>query len=102
MQGYKSGVSRLVADPRSQIESSQTSSTRSFSQANSPFPTVQTSHASSPNKVDWNGQALSSELEDADSGDGPGTPSLGQPMSQNASSVSPDIAGKEHCDIHDL
>ncbi|XP_044499184.1 calmodulin-binding transcription activator 3-like isoform X1 [Mangifera indica] len=92
-EGYKSGVSRLVADPRSQIESSQTSSTRSFSQANSPFPTVQTSHASSPNKVDWNGQALSSELEDADSGDGPGTPSLGQPMSQNASSVSPDIAG---------
>ncbi|KAJ0036031.1 hypothetical protein Pint_24238 [Pistacia integerrima] len=103
-EGYKSGVSRLVTDPGSQIENSQTSSTRSFAQANSPAPTVQTSHASSPRKVDRNGQALSSELEDVDSRDGPGTTSLVQPiygsMSQNTSLLSPDIAGLSELSRH--
>ncbi|KAJ4721920.1 Calmodulin-binding transcription activator like [Melia azedarach] len=98
-EGYKSGVSRLVADPGSQIESPQTSSARSLAQANSPAPTAQTSHASSPNKIDWNGQALSSEFEDVDSGNGPGAHSLAQPiygsMPQNASLVAaglPDLS----------
>lgn len=93
-EGYKSG--RLVADPGSQIDSSQTSSARSLAQANSPVPTAQTSHASSPNKLNWNGQTLSSEFEDVDSGHGSGTPSVAQPiygsMSQNASLVAAGIA----------
>lgn len=101
MQGYKSG--RSVADPGSQIESSQTSSARSLAQANSPIPTAQNSHASSPNKLDWNGQTLSSEFEDVDSRHGSGTSSVAQPiygsMPQNASLVASGIAGKVHCNV---
>lgn len=101
MQGYKSG--RSAADPGSQIESSQTSSARSLAQANSPAPAAQTSHASIPNKIDWNGQTVSSEFEDVDSGHGSGTPSVAQSiygsMSQNASLVAASIAGKVHCNV---
>ncbi|KAK4856459.1 hypothetical protein QYF36_017763 [Acer negundo] len=96
-EGYKSGVSRLAADTAQQNGSPQTSSDRSFAQANSPAPTVQTSYASSPNKIDWNGQAFSSEFEDVDSGNGPGAASPAQPIyasvSHNASSISPQVAG---------
>lgn len=101
-EGYKSG--RSVADPGSQIESSQTSSARLLAQANSLAPTAQTSHASSLNKIDWNGQAVSSEFEDVDSGHGSGTPTVAQPiygsMPQNASLVAASIAGLPELSRH--
>lgn len=73
----------------------------SFAQAASPASTVQTSYASSPNKIDWNGKALSSEFEDVDSRNGPGTSSLTQSihgsMSHNSSLLLPRVEGKVHC-----
>lgn len=93
LQGYKSGISRLLTGPIPQVESPQNSCV----QANSPAPTVQTSFATNPNRVEWNGQTLSSEFEDGDSGDNPGA-SLTQPafgsISHNASLLSHRIAGK--------
>ncbi|KAL5849044.1 hypothetical protein ACOSQ4_007057 [Xanthoceras sorbifolium] len=103
-EGYKSGVSRLVADPGSQIGSPQASSGHTSVQANSPAPTVQTSHASSPYKIDWNGQAFSSEFEDVDSGNGLGAASLAQPtygsVSQNAPLIAPQVVGFTEISTH--
>ncbi|KAA8527978.1 hypothetical protein F0562_035153 [Nyssa sinensis] len=80
-EGYKLGSSRLlIADPGSQLGSPQTSSAPCLEQTLCLVPTVQTSYASSPSTVDWSGQALSSEFEDGDSGEDPGTSSLVQPI----------------------
>uniref|UniRef100_A0A5B6ZN30 Putative calmodulin-binding transcription activator 3 isoform X1 n=2 Tax=Davidia involucrata TaxID=16924 RepID=A0A5B6ZN30_DAVIN len=80
-EGYKLGSSRLLnADPGSQLGSPQTSSEPCLEQTLSLAPTVQTSYASSPSAVDWSGQTLSSEFEDGDSGEDPGSSSLVQPM----------------------
>ncbi|PON64836.1 Notch [Parasponia andersonii] len=91
-EGYKSGVSRLLPTPRPLVESPQ----NSFAQANSPASTVQTSFATNPNRVEWNGQTLSSEFEDVDSGDNPGAtlmqPALGS-ISHNSSLLSHSDAG---------
>ncbi|KAF9674333.1 hypothetical protein SADUNF_Sadunf10G0116400 [Salix dunnii] len=96
-EGYKSGVSRLLEDSGTQVENLQPSSVTSFAQAASPASTVQTSYASSPNKIDWNGKALSSEFEDVDSRNGPGTSSLTQSihgsMSHNSSLLVPRVEG---------
>lgn len=100
LQGYKSGISRLLADPGSQVGSPQNNSVPSSAHANSPAPTVQTSYASSPNQVDWNGQKLSSEFEDVDSGGDPRASSLTQPTfgsaSQKASLLLQGVAGIVH------
>ncbi|XP_018850509.2 calmodulin-binding transcription activator 3-like isoform X3 [Juglans regia] len=79
-EGYKSGISRLIADPGSQAGSPQSSPVPWSAQANSPAPTVQTSYASSANRVDRNGLTLSSEFEDVDSGSDPRASSLTQPL----------------------
>lgn len=96
-EGYKSGVSRLLEDSGTQVENLQPSPVTSFAQAASPASTVQTSYASSPNRIDWNGKALSSEFEDVDSRNGPGTSSLAQSihgsMSHNSSLLSPRVEG---------
>ncbi|KAJ6720891.1 CALMODULIN-BINDING TRANSCRIPTION ACTIVATOR CAMTA [Salix viminalis] len=96
-EGYKSGVSRLLEDSGTQVENLQPSSVTSFAQAASPASTVQTSYASSPNKIDWNGKALSSEFEDVDSRNGPGTSSRTQSihgsMSHNSSLLVPRVEG---------
>lgn len=101
MKGNKSGVSRLLEDSGTQVENLQPSPVTSFAQAASPSSTVQTSYASSPNRIDWNGKALSSEFEDVDSRNGPGTSSLAQSihgsMSHNSSLLSPRVEGKVHC-----
>ncbi|XP_015574726.1 calmodulin-binding transcription activator 3 isoform X2 [Ricinus communis] len=68
-EGYRSGVSHLLSEPSAQVDSSQPSSAPSLAQTASPAFTGQTSYASSPNRVDWNGQTLSSESEDVDSRD---------------------------------
>lgn len=98
LQGNKSGVSRLLADPGSQVGSPQSASVPCSSQANSPAPTVQTSFASNPIKVDWNGQTLSTEFEDVDSRSDAGASSLSQPMLEpvlnNACLHSPEVGGK--------
>lgn len=58
-----------------------TSSAPCAAYATSPASTAQIPYSSSPNTVEWNGgQALSSEFEDADSLDDPGTSSLAQPI----------------------
>ncbi|KAI4335054.1 hypothetical protein L6164_013736 [Bauhinia variegata] len=68
-EGYnKCGISRLPLDPVSLVGSPQNGSAPSTAQVNSPVSGVQTSYASSVNRVDWNGRALSSEYEDVDSG----------------------------------
>lgn len=101
MQGYKSGVSRSLADPGIQVENPQPSSATSFAQTASPASTAQTSYASNPNRIDWNGQTLSSEFEDVDSRGGLGTPSLTQPIygstSHSSSLLAPEVEGKVHC-----
>ena len=83
MQGYKTSTSvpRLPnAVPASQIGTIQGSSAPCLPQGNAPTVTGQISYASSPNTADWSGQTLSSEFEDGDSGDDPGTSSLAQPI----------------------
>ncbi|PQQ00134.1 calmodulin-binding transcription activator 2-like [Prunus yedoensis var. nudiflora] len=77
---YQSGVPCLLADPGSQVASPQSVSAPFSAQANSPAPTVQTSFASSPNRVDWNGKTLPTEFEDVDSGGDAGTSSVAQSM----------------------
>lgn len=78
MQGYKLGVQRLKnADSEPQLQSPQTDSSPCLEQTNSPETTTQTSSVY-PNSVDWNGQTLSSEFEDGDSGEVPGISSLVQ------------------------
>ena len=93
LQGYKSGISRLLASPRPPVESPQTS----CAQANSPAPTGQTSFATNSNRVEWNGQTLSSKFEDVDSSDNPGAfltqPAFGS-LSHNASLLSHRVTGK--------
>ncbi|RVW55944.1 Calmodulin-binding transcription activator 2 [Vitis vinifera] len=82
-EGYKTSTSvpRLPnAVPASQIGTIQGSSAPCLSQGNAPTVTGQISYASSPNTADWSGQTLSSEFEDGDSGDDPGTSSLAQPI----------------------
>ncbi|KAJ7980455.1 Calmodulin-binding transcription activator 2 [Quillaja saponaria] len=68
-EGYKSGVSHVVADPTSMVGSLQSSSTPSSAQVDSHVSTVQTSYTSSINRVDKNSQSLASEFEDVDSGE---------------------------------
>nr|XP_011464949.1 PREDICTED: calmodulin-binding transcription activator 1-like isoform X3 [Fragaria vesca subsp. vesca] len=80
VEGNKSGVSRLLVDPGSQVGSPQSASAPCSAQANSPAPTVQTSFASNPIKVEWNGQKLSTEFEDVDSPGDAGASSGTQPM----------------------
>ncbi|WRX21499.1 IQ motif [Theobroma cacao] len=95
-EGYRSGISRILADPGSQSESLQTGSAPSLAHENSPAPTVQTSHAST-SRIDWNGQTLSSEFEDVDSGDYPSTSSPVQPIYGSTSctaSLEPEVAGR--------
>ncbi|XP_048321378.2 calmodulin-binding transcription activator 3 isoform X2 [Ziziphus jujuba] len=88
-EGYKSSISRLLADPGSQVGSPQSSSVPCSAQANSPAPTVQTSNILSPNRVDWIGPTPCLEFEDVDSGGGPQASSVAHPtfgsVSQNAS-----------------
>ncbi|XWS08437.1 hypothetical protein CRYUN_Cryun40dG0002500 [Craigia yunnanensis] len=94
-EGYRSGISRLPADPGSQSESLQTGSGPSLVHENSPPATIQTSHAST-SRIGWNGQTLSSEFEDVDSGDYPSACSPAQPISGSISctaSVEPEVAG---------
>ncbi|XP_035547952.1 calmodulin-binding transcription activator 2-like isoform X2 [Juglans regia] len=79
-EGYKSGISRLVVDPGSQAGSSQSSPVSCFAQENSPAPTIQTSYASSLNRVDRNGLMFSSEFENVDSGNDPRSSSLTRPI----------------------
>lgn len=98
MQGYKTSISRLLnADPASKIGTNQGSSAPSLPLGNASTVTGQISYASSPNTVDWSGQTLSSELEDGDSGDDPGTSSLAQPIFgsvfQNASLFAHETSG---------
>lgn len=99
-QGYKSGISRLLASPRSQVESPQNSLAPYPAQTSSPVPTGQTSSSPNPSRVDWSGQTLSSEFEDKDSGENPGASSLTQRVfsstSHDASLLSYGIAGKKH------
>lgn len=94
-EGYKSGISRLIADPGSQAGSPQSSSVPCSAQENSPAPTVQTSYTSSPNRVDRNGQT--SEFEDVDSGSDPRSSSLAQPIfgpiSHSTSLLAHEVAG---------
>ncbi|XP_008223475.1 PREDICTED: calmodulin-binding transcription activator 2-like [Prunus mume] len=79
-EAYQSGVPCLLTDPGSQVASPQSVSAPFSAQANSPAPTGQTSFASSPNRVDWNGKTLSTEFEDVDSGGDAGTSSVAQTM----------------------
>lgn len=99
LQVYQSGVPCLLADPGSQVASPQSVSAPFSAQANSPAPTGQTSFASSPNRVDWNGKTLSTEFEDVDSGGDAGTSSVAQSMFgsvlHNASLLS-QVGGKMH------
>ncbi|XP_059429611.1 calmodulin-binding transcription activator 2-like isoform X3 [Corylus avellana] len=96
-EGYKSGISRVIADPGSQAGSPQSSTVPCSVQANSPAPSVQTSYASSPNRVDRNGQIVSSGLDDVDSASDPQASSLGQPIfgfiSHNTSLLEHKVAG---------
>lgn len=72
-----------------------------FTQASSPVPGVQTSHASSASEINWNGRALSSESEDLDFGGGPGSLSRSKPtygsIPSNAPLCAPEVRGKVHC-----
>lgn len=80
-EGYKSGISRVqIAGPGSQIGSPQGSPAPFLIQGSSIAPTTQTSYGSSPNTIDWSGQTLSSDFDDGDSGEDPGTSSLAQPI----------------------
>lgn len=80
MQGYKNSVSRLLNSDLSQTGTAQGSSAPCLPPGNAPTAVPQISYTSSPNTVDWSGQTLSSEFEDGDSGDDPGTSSLAQPI----------------------
>ncbi|GAV71635.1 IQ domain-containing protein/CG-1 domain-containing protein/Ank_2 domain-containing protein [Cephalotus follicularis] len=92
-EGYKSGVSRLVADPGSQIQNPQTNSAQCITQ-NSPDSTVQTSYASCQNRIDYDGQTVSSEVDDVDSGDDPRASSAAQgSVSRDASLLPHEVAG---------
>ncbi|XAR49745.1 hypothetical protein NMG60_11033034 [Bertholletia excelsa] len=96
-EGSKLGGSRLLnADPGSQLASPQSSSAPCLEQTNSPLPTVRTPNESSSVAVDWNEQAFSSEFEEGDSGEDPGT-TLAQPVhgfvSNNASVVADEATG---------
>ncbi|XP_050217229.1 calmodulin-binding transcription activator 3-like [Mercurialis annua] len=71
-EGYRSGGSHLLSNPSARIDSSQASSAPSFAQTASPAFTAQTSYISSPNRIDWNSQTLSSEFEDVHSRDNQG------------------------------
>ena len=101
MQGYKTSISRLQnADPASKIGTTQGSSAPCLPLGNAPTVTGQVSYASSPNTIDWSGvsgQTLSSEFEDGDSADDPGTSSLDQPIFgsvyQNASLFAHEASG---------
>lgn len=93
LQGYRSGISRIVADPVSQSESLQRGSGLSLAHENSPAATVHTSHP----LTSRNGQTLSSEFEDVGSGDCPSASSPVQPIYCSVSctaSVKPEGAGK--------
>ncbi|XP_022760769.1 calmodulin-binding transcription activator 1-like isoform X2 [Durio zibethinus] len=94
-EGYRSGISRLLADTGSQSVSLQTGSTPSLAHENSSAAIIQTSHVST-SRLDWNGQTLSSEFEDVDSGDYPTACSAVQPIHGSISctaSVDPEVAG---------
>ncbi|XP_021640212.2 calmodulin-binding transcription activator 3 isoform X2 [Hevea brasiliensis] len=95
-EGYRSGVSHLQADRSTQVDSPQPISAASIAQTASPAFTAQISYVSSPNRVDWNGQTLSSEVEDVDSRDDVGA-SLTEPMigslSRNASLLANEVEG---------
>jgi hypothetical protein len=86
----------VIADPGSQAESPQSSTVPCSVQ--SPAPSVQTSYASSPNRVDGNGQVFSSGLDDVDSASDPQASSLSQPIfgftSHNTSLLEHKVAGK--------
>ncbi|GMN51428.1 hypothetical protein TIFTF001_020577 [Ficus carica] len=96
-EGYKSGISRLLASPRSQVESPQNSLAPCPAQTSSPVPTGKTYFSPNPNRVDWSGQTLSSKFEDEDSGENPEASSLTQHVfsstSHDASLLSHGIAG---------
>ncbi|XP_052207577.1 calmodulin-binding transcription activator 3-like isoform X2 [Diospyros lotus] len=93
-EGGKLGSSRfLTTDPGSLLGSPQISSSSCLEQANSPVPSV---HASTPNAIDWNGQVVSSEFEEGDSGEDPGTSPVAQPVypvSDNTSILANEAAG---------
>ncbi|XWS14276.1 hypothetical protein CRYUN_Cryun36dG0108700 [Craigia yunnanensis] len=94
-EGYRSGISRSLADPGSQSESLQTGSSPTLAHENSPAATIQTSNAST-SRIDWNGQTLSSEFEDVDSGDYPSACSPVHPIYGSISytaSVEPEVSG---------
>jgi len=88
----------VIADPGSQAGSPQSSSVPCSAQANSPAPSVQTSYASSPNRVDRNGQKFSSGLDDVDSASDPQASSLSQPIfgfiSHDTSLLEHKVSGK--------
>ncbi|OVA16678.1 IQ motif [Macleaya cordata] len=98
-EGNRSGVSRLLnADLGTLSGSAQTCPAPSSALVDSTGITVQASYASSPSTAEWNGHARSSEFEDVDSGDDPGTSSLAEGISysrsQNPSLHTHDVAGK--------
>lgn len=97
MQGYRSGVSHLLADRGTQVESPQPISAPSIAQTSSPAFTAQMSFASNPNEIDRNGQTLSSEFEDVDSRDNVGACLTEQKIgsvSHNASLLAAEVEGK--------
>ncbi|TYG51016.1 hypothetical protein ES288_D10G222500v1 [Gossypium darwinii] len=94
-EGYRSGISCLLADPGSLSESLQTGSTPSPAHENSPAATIQVSPTST-SKIGWNRKTLSSEFEDVDSGDDPSADAPDQPIYGSKSctaSVEPEVAG---------
>ncbi|XP_024023492.1 calmodulin-binding transcription activator 2 isoform X2 [Morus notabilis] len=96
-EGLKSGISRLLASPRLQVESPQSSSAPCSAQANLHVHTLQTSFTTNPNRVDWQVQTLSPEFEDVDSNNNPGPSSFIHPAfgstSHDASLLSHGVAG---------
>ncbi|XP_065863920.1 calmodulin-binding transcription activator 3-like isoform X2 [Euphorbia lathyris] len=84
-EGYKSGVSHLLADSSIQVDRPQPSSAPSFGQTPSHAFIAQAFCESIPNRIDWNGQALSSDFDDVDSKDDLGASSLIEPVSNSMS-----------------
>ncbi|XP_021607349.1 calmodulin-binding transcription activator 3 isoform X2 [Manihot esculenta] len=95
-EGYRSGVSHLLADRGTQVESPQPISAPSIAQTSSPAFTAQMSFASNPNEIERNGQTLSSEFEDVDSRDNVGACLTEQKIgsvSHNASLLAAEVEG---------
>ncbi|PKI47199.1 hypothetical protein CRG98_032421 [Punica granatum] len=94
-EGYKSSISRFLADRGSQDGGPQTSSVTCFPLANYPVSTPQTSY-STANKPEQSGQTVSAKIEDVDSVGTLGPFTLATPVyhpSQRASFLASENAG---------